>query len=106
MQSCFAQISFSFLGALDLNWNYQAFCSSLQIAIEETGQVCRRLAINCFINHARGLLTYHPSFLRSGLAGASYGLSVIILMTLFCNVSRVQREMTPHVPQTEQQNLK
>ena len=25
MQSCFAQISFSFLGALDLNWNYEAF---------------------------------------------------------------------------------
>ena len=35
--------------------------------IEEAGPVCRRLAINCFINHARGLLTNHFSYTRQSL---------------------------------------
>ena len=34
-------------------------------AIEETGQVCRRLAINRFINHVRELLKNHFSYTDS-----------------------------------------
>ena len=72
------------------------------------------LSILCDVrNHDCGLGNFKVLSTFDNVATLTFLLSclgiiiiIIILMALFCNFSIVQRVVTPHAPQTEQQNLK
>ena len=52
MQNFFAQILFLILRILDLTWNYETFCSSLQICCKEDWRSMVVLGIYSFKNYA------------------------------------------------------